>query len=68
MRLAVPPHHGHGAAYGRYPQKEGADGRRFLSAPLHDEEIVLQLFYSNTLYSRTGQGKAGFTSWQKRGL
>lgn len=48
----------------------GADGRRFLSAPLHDEEIVLQLFYStgNTLYSRTGLGKAGFTSWQKRWL
>ncbi|ECC6919330.1 TPA: hypothetical protein G8W61_004495 [Salmonella enterica] len=46
----------------------GADGKRCLTLPLRDDEIVLQFFYStaSTLYSRVGSGNGGFTPWQKR--
>ncbi|ECH1122970.1 hypothetical protein FPE89_01130 [Salmonella enterica subsp. diarizonae] len=46
----------------------GMDGRRCLTLPLKDDEIVLQFLYStaSVLYFRTGFGKAGFTPWQKR--
>lgn len=46
----------------------GMDGRRCLTLPLKDDEIVLQFLYStaSTLYSRVGFGNAGFTPWQKR--
>ncbi|EMW7384204.1 hypothetical protein AAFP41_003593 [Salmonella enterica] len=46
----------------------GADGQRHLTSPLMEGEVVVQLWYStaNSLYSRTGFGKAGFTPWEKR--
>ncbi|HAG1965804.1 TPA: hypothetical protein G8R56_004062 [Salmonella enterica] len=46
----------------------GMDGIRYLTSPLMDNEIVLQFLYStaNTLYSRVGFGRAGFTPWQTR--
>lgn len=46
----------------------GMDGRRYITLPLKDDEIVLQFLYStaSTLYSRVGFGNTGFTAWQKR--
>ncbi|ECE2969958.1 hypothetical protein C6N78_10350 [Salmonella enterica] len=46
----------------------GMDGRRHITLPLKDDEIVLQFLYStaSTLYSRVGFGNTGFTPWQKR--
>lgn len=49
-------------------QGAGMDGRRCLTSPLMDDEIVLQFFYSTAgmLYYRTGFGQAGFTPWQRK--
>ncbi|EDI1750818.1 hypothetical protein GD488_14725 [Salmonella enterica] len=46
----------------------GMDGKRHISLPLKDGEIVAQFLYStaSVLYSRMGFGNAGFTPWQKR--
>ncbi|EAW0306673.1 hypothetical protein FGJ22_18610 [Salmonella enterica] len=46
----------------------GVDGQRSLTSPLMENEVVVQLWYStaNSLYSRVGFGKAGFTPWKKR--
>ncbi|EIC4352169.1 hypothetical protein LJS80_001100 [Salmonella enterica] len=46
----------------------GKDGRRSITSPLKDGEIVVQFYYDTTLrlYTRTGNGKAGFTPWKKQ--
>ncbi|ELP6230849.1 hypothetical protein R1074_001532 [Salmonella enterica] len=46
----------------------GPDGKRYITLPLADNEIVLQFFYSTAgmLYYRIALGKAGFTPWQKK--
>ncbi|AXC65625.1 hypothetical protein DOE63_08410 [Salmonella enterica subsp. diarizonae serovar 59:z10:-] len=49
-------------------QGAGMDGRRYLTHPLKDGEIVSQFLYSTAgvLYYRTGFGNAGFIPWQKK--
>ncbi|EKC7217726.1 hypothetical protein OP853_000090 [Salmonella enterica] len=46
----------------------GEDGRRAITSPLRDGEIVMQFYYDTTrsLYTRTGYGKNGFTPWKKQ--
>ncbi|EGY1755352.1 hypothetical protein JHS31_002722 [Salmonella enterica] len=46
----------------------GAEGKRSITSPLLDDEIVLQFIYSTAgvLYYRVAFGKAGFTPWQKK--
>lgn len=46
----------------------GRDGRRYLTSPLLDDEIVMQFLYSTAgvLYSRMGFGSAGFIPWKTR--
>ncbi|HBZ9863992.1 TPA: hypothetical protein MND73_000691 [Salmonella enterica subsp. houtenae] len=45
----------------------GPEGRRYLSLPLKNEEIVVQFFYSTSgvFASRVGFGRDGFTPWKK---
>ncbi|EKZ3211523.1 hypothetical protein REO66_001036 [Salmonella enterica] len=46
----------------------GKDGRRRLTSPLMEGEVVIQ-FYQDTytrLWVRAAYGRAGFTVWKKR--
>ncbi|EKA7629015.1 hypothetical protein OL389_000800 [Salmonella enterica] len=65
----IPPGAGfYGAVYTISSAGSGKDGRRRLTSPLIEGEVVVQFYYdtSGRLYNRSGFGSAGFTPWKKR--
>ncbi|EEJ4269220.1 hypothetical protein CDM56_003560 [Salmonella enterica subsp. diarizonae serovar 50:r:z] len=46
----------------------GADGKRRITTPLHDNEFVYQIYFDTTLqlFTRSGFGKGGFSGWEKK--
>ncbi|EEI4447828.1 hypothetical protein ACH8KY_002874 [Salmonella enterica subsp. enterica serovar Braenderup] len=58
----------YGAVYTLSSAGAGKDGRRHLTSPLEEDEVVVQFYYDTSarLYTRSGFGRAGFTPWKKR--